>query len=242
MALFSKRITTTRGRLLAVIALLAVVAYAPSAFGAKQTPLGLARSALNLAKGADKKATKALKPVGSQRIQDGTVGAVDLADGTIATADISAGGVTSSNIFDGTIVAADIATGAVGTAQLADGAVTTEKIDSLAVDGDRLAGDAVSSAKIEDGQVRLQDLASGKGTAVVDPNSLLPGECAEQTFIAPTLVNGDVVVINFQTAPDSALEVTPMVATGPDLRLRICNRASGTVDAAAFAVSYFSLR
>ena len=48
--------------------------------------------------------------------------------------------------------------------------------------------------------------------------------------------------INFQTSPDPALEVAPLVATGADLRLRICNRSASTVDASAFAVTYFSVR
>ena len=222
MALFSKRMTTTRGRLVAIVALLAVVAYAPSAFGAKQSTLDLARSALAVAKGADRKATTALRPVGSKRIKDGTVRAVDLADNAVGTSHIQNGSIGTGDIGDGSVTGTDVTDGSIVAADVAASAIT--------------------SAKIQDGEVTLADLASAQGTAVIDPDSLLAGECALQSFVAPSLVNGDRVVINFQTSPDDALEVTAMVATGPDLRLRICNRSAGTIDAAAFAASYFSLR
>ena len=58
---------------MAIIALLAVIAFAPSAFGAKQSTMDVVRSALHISKRADKNAAKALKPVDSKRIKDGAV-------------------------------------------------------------------------------------------------------------------------------------------------------------------------
>ena len=155
---------------------------------------------------------------------------------------LAGGAVTYAKMADDSVDFQHIVAGAVQTADIGAGAVMNSKLAGLAVENGNLAGNSVTSDKIQDDQVFLQDLRGGSGTAVIDPNSLLTGECSTQTFIAPTLSNGDIVVINYQTTPDSALEVTPLVATGPDLRLRLCNRTSGTVDAAAFAVTYFSLR
>ena len=82
---FSRSIITTRGRLLAVVALLAVIAYAPSAFAATKSTREQVRTALQISKRADKNARKALKAVGSGRIKNGAVLGIDLADGIIGT-------------------------------------------------------------------------------------------------------------------------------------------------------------
>jgi hypothetical protein len=171
IALFSKRITTTRGRLVAIVALIVAVACAPSAFGAQRSTLDVARSALHLSKRADRNATRALKPVDSSRIKDGAVRGVDLADGTISSADLSAGALNGGTILDGSVASADIATGGVTAADILDATITdsdlgadsvnTSKIQDGQIQSGDLAADSVTSAKILDGTIVAADVASG---------------------------------------------------------------------------------
>src|SRR4051794_16646329 len=118
--MFHKRIITTRGRLAVVLGVIAAIAFAPSAFGAKQSSMDMVRSALHISKRADSNATKALKPVDSKRIKDGAVAAVDIANAAVGNAQLGDNSVTSNKIADGQVTGADLAGDSVDGSKVAD--------------------------------------------------------------------------------------------------------------------------
>src|SRR5262249_12466237 len=148
LPMLKKPFTTTRGRLVAVLALIATVAFAPSAMGKKQSTADMLQSILHISKRADSNARKALGAVDSGRIKDSSVKTGDLANRAITNAKLADNSVTSSKIADGQVTGADIADGAVDGTKVAADSLGGDKIASNAIGSDELAPDSVNSSKI----------------------------------------------------------------------------------------------
>src|SRR5690349_1933660 len=94
LPMLTKRFTTTRGRLIGVLALIAAVAFAPTALGKKQSTSDMVLNALHISKRADSNARKALKSIDSKRIKDSSIATADLANNAVSTAKLADNSVT----------------------------------------------------------------------------------------------------------------------------------------------------
>ena len=162
--------------------------------------------------------------IGTLRVQDNSLQAVDLAPDSVTSSEIAIDAVNGSEIAnnaidtdeiaDNSLIAADLGTNSVGAAEIVAGAVGTSEIANNSVTSFDLAGGAANGA-----------ISIGAGT-------IANGRCAELDTAIPGAITGDAVIFSINgAAPAGVLFYGVRVPSNGIVTLKVCNFTGGVMPA-----------
>lgn len=172
--------------------------------------------------------------IGTLRVQDNSLQAVDLAPDSVTSSEIAIDAVNGSEIAnnaidtdeiaDNSLIAADLGTNSVGAAEIATGAVGAAEI---------VAG-AVGTSEIANNSVTSFDLAGGaaNGAISIGAGTIANGRCAELDTAIPGAITGDAVIFSINgAAPAGVLFYGVRVPSNGIVTLKVCNFTGGVMPA-----------
>jgi len=142
------------------------------------------------------------------RLQDGTVAALQLATNAVTTVKITDLNVTTAKVADLAITTAKIANGAVTATELGAAAVTTAKINTGAVTTAELGALAVTTAKIAAGAVTATELgALAVTTAKINTGAVTTAELGALAVTTAKIAAGAVTTTELGAAAVTAAKL-----------------------------------
>jgi hypothetical protein len=172
--------------------------------------------------------------IGTLRVQDNSLQAIDLAPDSVGASEIATDAVGATElannsidggeIVDNSLFAADLGISSVGASEIATGAVGAAEIATGAVGASEIANNTVSSA----------DLAGGtsNGAINIDAGSIANGRCTDLDTGVPGAVAGDAVIFSINgAAPAGVLFYGVRVPSNGHVTLKVCNFTGGAMPA-----------
>ena len=172
--------------------------------------------------------------IGTLRVQDNSLQAIDLAPDSVTGSEIATNAVgdteiandsiDSGEIIDNSLIAGDLGISSVGASEIATGAVGASEIATGAVGASEIANNTVSSF----------DLAGGtsNGAINVSAGSIANGRCADLDTGVPGAVAGDAVIFSINgAAPAGVLFYGVRAASNGHVTLKVCNFTGGAMPA-----------
>jgi hypothetical protein len=170
--------------------------------------------------------------IGTLRVQDNSLQAIDLATDSVGASEIATDAVgptevannsiDGGEIVDNSLLAADLAGSSVGSSEIATGAVGAAEIVAGAVGASEIASNSVTSA----------DLAGGASTGAINitAGSIPNGRCADVDTAIPGAVTGDAVIFSINgAAPAGVLFYGARVPSNGHVTLKVCNFTGGAM-------------
>jgi hypothetical protein len=172
--------------------------------------------------------------IGTLRVQDNSLQAIDLAPDSVTGSEIATDAVgdteiannsiDTGEIVDNSLIAGDLGTNSVGAAEIATGAVGAAEIVAGAVGASEIANNAVTSV----------DLAGGSSTGAINitAGSIANGRCADVDTSITGAVAGDAVIFSINgAAPVGVLFYGVRVPSNGHVTLKVCNFTGGAMPA-----------
>ena len=196
----------------------------------------------------------AVGTIGTLRVQDESLQAVDLKADSVGASEIASTAVGVDEIGPDAVRAEEIQTDAVGPTEISDNAIDSGEIsdnslfatdlapDSVgaseiaanAVGASEIAGGGVGSSEIADNVITSADLAGGKssGSISLPAGAVANGRCKDYDATVGGAVAGDAVIFSIDGAvPEGILIYGVRVPANGHATVKVCNFTGGAMAA-----------
>jgi hypothetical protein len=158
----------------------------------------------------------------------------NIVDQSLTAADIQIGTIGTLRVQDNSLQAIDLAPDSVGSSEIASAAVGSSEIAAGAVGGSEIAAGAVGTSEIANNTVSSADLAGGGATGAINitGGSIANGRCIEVDTSVSGAVAGDAVIFSIDgAAPAGVLFYGVRVPSNGHVALKVCNFTGGLMPA-----------
>jgi hypothetical protein len=172
--------------------------------------------------------------IGTLRIQDNSLQAIDLAPDSVSSSEIATDAVGGTEIANNSIDAGEVVDNSLFAGDLGGNSVTSSEIATGAVGAAEIATGGVGASEIATNSVSSGDLAGGAatGTISVSAGSIANGRCAELDTSVIGAVAGDAVIFSINgAAPAGVLFYGVRVPSNGHVTMKVCNFTGGVMPA-----------
>jgi hypothetical protein len=158
----------------------------------------------------------------------------NIVDQSLTAADIQIGTIGTLRVQDNSLQAIDLAPDSVGASEIATNAVGGSEIAAGVVGGSEIAAGAVGTSEIANNTVSSADLAGGGATGAINitGGSIANGRCNEVDTSVSGAVAGDAVIFSIDgAAPEGVLFYGVRVPSNGHVTLKVCNFTGGVMPA-----------
>jgi len=158
----------------------------------------------------------------------------NIVDQSLTAADIQIGTIGTLRVQDNSLQAIDLAPDSATSSEIASAAVGSSEIGAGAVGGSEIAAGAVGTSEIANNTVSSADLAGGGATGAISiaGGSIANGRCIEVDTSVSGAVAGDAVIFSIDgAAPAGVLFYGVRVPSNGHVTLKVCNFTGGLMPA-----------
>jgi len=159
-------------------------------------------------------------------IQIGTIGTLRVQDNSLQAIDLAPDSVTASEIATDAVGDAEIANDSIDTGEIKDNSLIAGDLGTNSVGSLEIATGAVGTLEIANNTVSSADLAGGaaNGAINITAGSIANGRCAEVDTSITGAVAGDAVIFSINgAAPAGVLFYGVRVPSNGHVTLKVCN-------------------
>ena len=167
-------------------------------------------------------------------IQIGTIGTLRVQDNSLQAIDLAPDSVTASEIATDAVGDAEIANDSIDTGEIKDNSLIAGDLGTNSVGSLEIATGAVGTLEIANNTVSSADLAGGaaNGAINITAGSIANGRCAEVDTSITGAVAGDAVIFSINgAAPAGVLFYGVRVPSNGHVTLKVCNLTGGVMPA-----------
>jgi len=167
-------------------------------------------------------------------IQIGTIGTLRVQDNSLQAIDLAPDSVTASEIATDAVGDAEIANDSIDTGEIKDNSLIAGDLGTNSVGSLEIATGAVGTLEIANNTVSSADLAGGaaNGAINITAGSIANGRCAEVDTSITGAVAGDAVIFSINgVAPAGVLFYGVRVPSNGHVTLKVCNFTGGVMPA-----------
>jgi len=167
-------------------------------------------------------------------IQIGTIGTLRVQDNSLQAIDLAPDSVTASEIATDAVGDAEIANDSIDTGEIKDNSIIAGDLGTNSVGSLEIATGAVGTLEIANNTVSSADLAGGaaNGAINITAGSIANGRCAEVDTSITGAVAGDAVIFSISgAAPAGVLFYGVRVPSNGHVTLKVCNFTGGVMPA-----------
>ena len=167
-------------------------------------------------------------------IQIGTIGTLRVQDNSLQAIDLAPDSVTASEIATDAVGDAEIANDSIDTGEIKDNSIIAGDLGTNSVGSLEIATGAVGTLEIANNTVSSADLAGGaaNGAINITAGSIANGRCAEVDTSITGAVAGDAVIFSINgAAPAGVLFYGVRVPSNGHVTLKVCNFTGGVMPA-----------
>jgi len=167
-------------------------------------------------------------------IQIGTIGTLRVQDNSLQAIDLAPDSVTASEIATDAVGDAEIANDSIDTGEIKDNSLIAGDLGTNSVGSLEIATGAVGTLEIANNTVSSADLAGGaaNGAINITAGSIANGRCAEVDTSITGAVAGDAVIFSINgAAPAGVLFYGVRVPSNGHVTLKVCNFTGGVMPA-----------
>jgi hypothetical protein len=187
----------------------------------------------------------AVGTIGTGRIQDESLQAIDLKADSVTASEIAAGAVGTDEIGTNAVGASEIADNTVDGGEIVDNSVFAADIAAGGVGASEIAAGAVGRSEVVDNVLTGEDLAGADvhGSISLPAGAVANGRCKDYVSPNAGAVTGDAVIFSMDGAlPEGVLIYGVRVPSNGNVTVKVCNLSGGAMPAITnLPVSVFTI-
>jgi hypothetical protein len=167
-------------------------------------------------------------------LQIGTIGTLRVQDNSLQAIDLAPGSVGASEIATDAVGGTEVANNSIDGGEVVDNSLFAPDLGANSVGSSEIATNAVGSSEIVNNTVSSADLAGGSSTGAINitAGSIANGRCADVDTGIPGAVAGDAVIFSINgAAPAGVLFYGVRVPSNGHVTLKVCNFTGGAMPA-----------